>query len=76
MLKPVRLALDHLLDIVHGKDLQCHWKIVKIQQELCHVLELENVRELKPLQQQYQGASHSLGSDFSAPQLVYVRIQR
>lgn len=43
MLEPVRLGLDNLLDIIHGKDLQSHWDVVRIQKQLCHVLKLEHI---------------------------------
>lgn len=43
MLEPVCLALDDLLDIMHGKDLERQREIVRIQKELRHVLKLEHI---------------------------------
>lgn len=43
MLDAIELCLDDLLDIMESKELQHQWEVVRIQQELCHVLELENV---------------------------------
>ena len=43
MLNAVRLGLDHLLYVVQGKELQHQGKVVGIQQQLCHILKLENV---------------------------------
>lgn len=74
MLQAVRFALNHLLNVVHGKDLKSHGEVVGIKQELRHILELEDMGKLEPLEQQDEGARHGLGSDLSAPQLVHVRI--
>lgn len=43
MFEPVRLALDNLLDVIYGKDLQRQREVVRIQEELSHVLEFEDV---------------------------------
>lgn len=43
VLETIRPALDHLLYIMQSKDLQRQQDIIRIQKELRHVLELENV---------------------------------
>lgn len=41
--KTIGLAVNHLLDILVSKQLQYQEQIIVIQQELRHVLELENI---------------------------------
>ena len=43
MFEPVRLAINNLLDIIHGENLKRQREVVRIQKELSHVLEFENI---------------------------------
>jgi hypothetical protein len=61
---------DELLEVLVSKVFQDQWDVVRVEEELGQIFELEDVGDFEPLQEEEQGSRDGFVTDFSESGLV------